>query len=101
MKVREQLQKKKNKLVAIIYPQIFFLLLLNLWVWDYFSPQEIGYFITGLLVLFFGSVIILYKKVLCPTCSYNFYHLSVRKRKSNKVNYCPGCGLNLDSDSKT
>ena len=101
MKVREQLQKKKNKLVAIIYPQIVLLFLVQMLGWRYFTLNDVISLTVLLIVALLVCVLLLYKKVLCPSCNFNFYHLSVRLRKANQINHCPGCGLELDSDLKT
>ena len=98
MTLRDDLYRTKIKIIMIMYPLIlayFLLLFLGTSVIDPISAG-IGAFmaLVGVLVCF----AVFYKKPVCPECGFNFYFLSVKRKKSNQVNLCPGCGLALDSE---
>jgi hypothetical protein len=98
MTVRDDLYRSKIKIVKIMTPIILFYVLLL-----FFGPNALGPTYTGVAVIFllvgiFVLFAVSYKKALCPECGFNFYFLSVKKRASNQVDYCPGCGLALDKD---
>jgi hypothetical protein len=98
MTVRAYLHKIKLKQFAIVMPQFFIFAVLI-----FHGKNLVGaaYAVTAIIVtltVLLASVIVLYRKALCPRCGYNFYHLSVRRRKSHQVDYCPGCALELDND---
>ena len=98
MTVRDDLYRTKIKIVKIMSPLILLYVLLLFFGPNALGPTYTGYavilLVIGICVLFAVS----YKKALCPKCGFNFYFLSVKKKASNQINYCPGCGLILDKD---
>jgi hypothetical protein len=98
MNVRDYLYPKKHKQALIMYSLLIMALLVIK-----FGPSIIGatnaiYVAAFLGISFLVFAVMLNKYALCPKCNFNFYHFSVRKKKNNQVNFCPGCGLQLDSE---
>ena len=100
MNVRQIIHKNKLKQIRIIYPMILlsFLPSMVLLETQVIQNTDFYYFMLIGMGVFLTTVFLLYKKAMCPKCNFNFYQVSVRERKKNQVNYCPGCGLNLDSE---
>lgn len=98
MTVREYLHRRKFKMIAVIFPQWVLLATLVMVGDRILSVQQTIIGLVSVFALFIASVALLHRKALCPKCSYNFYYLSVRKRKRSQVDFCPGCALQLDTE---
>jgi hypothetical protein len=100
MKLRQHIHQNKLKQVAILYPYLLLIFItpIGLSQFDLFTLQEIIQITFASLIVLALLILFIHKKAICPKCSFNFYRLSVRIKKVNHANYCPGCGINLESE---
>ena len=114
MTIKQEMAKKaedlKNRLiiftVLVILGAVFCLVLGSLFVGEsFFDEYEPAlWFAVFLLAVGFAAAVAVWSRrcmcqIKCPSCGFSLFEIMSNRENCHKVNVCPSCGLNLNSEA--
>ena len=98
MTVREYLIRQSIKAERIISIPLLFLFAAALFLPKPEVTQLERYIFVATFILLYSTFVSYFvSKVRCPSCKFSYAIVPIRERKKGRVNYCPGCGLSMES----
>jgi len=98
MTVREYLKRKQRKInVIVLIPHVALIALYFLGIKPALALTERIVALLFFAVIYSACWAYFISKVRCPKCNFSYSILSVRERKRDQINFCPGCGLSMET----